>query len=180
MDGARIFNALVETNISPARYIAACDSMSVCLSKGLAAPIGSMIVGSTEFITQAKRVRKSLGGGMRQVGVIAAAGIVALNTMVERLKQDHIHAKQLSTSISNMHGLSVSSIIETNIVFWSIDSTLLSITAASFRDLLKEQDIWCVATETYKLRFVLHYMITETDVQKVIQVTQNIVNKYKI
>ncbi|MGI9159406.1 MAG: threonine aldolase family protein, partial [Saprospiraceae bacterium] len=100
LDGARIFNALVETGDSPESVGREMDSISVCLSKGLGAPVGSVLIGSKPFIAEARRVRKALGGGMRQAGYLAAAGIYALDHQVERLQEDHLHARMLAATLS--------------------------------------------------------------------------------
>ena len=102
LDGARIWNASVETGISVAGYVSYFETVSCCLSKGLGAPIGSIIAGTQEFITEAFRVRKAIGGGMRQVGVIAAAGLYALQHNIDRLKEDHSNAKLLAGELAKM------------------------------------------------------------------------------
>ena len=118
LDGARIFNAAVATKIPASEFASTVDSVMFCLTKGLSCPMGSVVVGSSEFISRAKHVRKRLGGGMRQAGVVAAAGIVALEEMVERLADDHAHAKLLAEGISQIPGLSVDlSSVETNMVY---------------------------------------------------------------
>ena len=117
MDGARIFNASVALNVSAKELTEDCDSVCFCLSKGLSAPVGSMLCGSTEFIREARKWRKMLGGGMRQAGVIAAAGIVALETMIERLAEDHATARRLAAGLNLIPGIAVSlEKVQTNIV----------------------------------------------------------------
>lgn len=119
LDGARIWNASVETGISPADYAKHFDSVSCCLSKGLGAPIGSIIAGTKDFIKEAYRVRKAWGGGMRQVGVLAAAGLFAMKNNIPRLKEDHIKAKVLAEALSKISGLTIQKeLVQTNIVMF--------------------------------------------------------------
>lgn len=126
MDGARLWNASVATGISPAEYATHFDSVSCCLSKGLGAPIGSVIAGSKEFIREAFRVRKGWGGGMRQVGVIAAAGLYALKNNIERLETDHLNAKKLAEGISNIEEFEIDvDLVQTNIVVFKPKTILV-------------------------------------------------------
>ena len=127
LDGARIFNAAVALGVDVSQLAADCDSVSFCLSKGLAAPVGSVIVGSTDFVKEARRARKVLGGGMRQAGVIAAAGIVALTEMVDRLAEDHLHARRLAEGIAELPGISIDPAkVQTNIVIFELDHPALA------------------------------------------------------
>ena len=116
LDGARVMNALVETGIDPKVYAAQFDSISICLSKGLGAPVGSVLVGTKEFIKQARRVRKVLGGGMRQAGIIAAGGLYALKNNVDRLKIDHEHARKLEATLNQLEWVKSVIPVQTNIV----------------------------------------------------------------
>ena len=116
LDGARVMNALVETGIDPKEYTAQFDSISICLSKGLGAPVGSVLVGTKEFIKQARRVRKVLGGGMRQAGIIAAGGLYALKNNVDRLKIDHEHARKLEATLNQLDWVETVLPVQTNIV----------------------------------------------------------------
>lgn len=116
LDGARLMNALVETGLDPKIYAAEFDSISLCLSKGLGAPVGSVLIGSREFIRQARRVRKVFGGGMRQAGIIAAGGLYALKHQVERLKVDHEHARQLERTLNELPWVKEVLAVQTNIV----------------------------------------------------------------
>ena len=116
LDGARVMNALVETRIDPKEYAAQFDSISICLSKGLGAPVGSVLVGTKEFIKQARRVRKVLGGGMRQAGIIAAGGLYALKNNVDRLKIDHEHARKLEATLNQLDWVESVLPVQTNIV----------------------------------------------------------------
>jgi threonine aldolase len=122
LDGARLFNACVALGHPPRAYGDAVDSVQFCLSKGLAAPVGSVLVGSRDFIGRARRMRKLLGGGMRQVGVLAAAGLVALETMVDRLAEDHAHARRLAEGLRGLPGVRVDPArVQTNIVMFDVD-----------------------------------------------------------
>jgi len=122
LDGARIFNAAVALGRPVADFARPVDSLTFCLSKGLAAPVGSVVCGSRDFVVRARRVRKSLGGGMRQVGVLAAAGLVALDTMVDRLVEDHVHARRLAEGLVSCPSIRLDPTkVETNIVIFQVD-----------------------------------------------------------
>jgi len=122
LDGARIFNAAVALGRPVADFARPVDSITFCLSKGLAAPVGSLVCGSREFVARARRVRKMVGGGMRQVGVLAAAGLLALDTMVERLAEDHEHAKRLARGLAVLPRLRLDpENVQTNIVIFRVD-----------------------------------------------------------
>jgi threonine aldolase len=163
VDGARIFNAAVALNVDARDLTAEADSVSFCLSKGLAAPIGSMVCGTQDFIHQARRARKLLGGGMRQAGIMAAAGIVALNEMVDRLADDHANAKKLAQGLANIPGISVDPAqIKTNIVFFDIDRS--DMTAAELVSRLNEEGVRMSATGMQRLRAVTHYHISFEDI----------------
>lgn len=124
VDGARLANASVASGVPMAELVQGADSVSLCLSKGLGAPVGSVLAGSEAFIARAKRLRKSLGGGMRQAGVIAAAGLFALEHQFDRLADDHANAKALAHGLADIPGVTVDAAsIETNIVFFSLDAT---------------------------------------------------------
>jgi threonine aldolase len=121
MDGARLFNAAIALGVSAAELAAPVDSVMFCLSKGLSAPVGSILAGSDEFIKEARRTRKLLGGGMRQAGILAAAGIVALTEMVDRLAQDHANAKRLALGLAELPGVLIEpESVETNILFFGL------------------------------------------------------------
>jgi threonine aldolase len=157
LDGARLFNALVAKVETPLMYGQVFDSVSICLNKGLGCPIGSVLTGTGAFIKKARRVRKVFGGGMRQAGYMAAAGIYALNHHVQRLELDHLHAKQLS-AVLEAHPL-VSSLmpVETNIVI----ATLSKIPAAVFAEKLKAENILVLPIAADKIRFVTHLNLSE-------------------
>jgi threonine aldolase len=163
VDGARIFNAAVALNVEASDLTVEADSVSFCLSKGLAAPIGSVVCGSQDFINRARRARKLIGGGMRQAGIMAAAGIVALNEMVERLADDHANAKKLAEGLANIPGISVDpEHIKTNIVF--IEITCSDMTAEELVNLLNEKGVRISASGPQRLRAVTHYHISSDDI----------------
>lgn len=167
MDGARIFNAAVAQGL-PVRAIAQyADSVMFSLSKGLACPVGSMLCGPRDFIEEARRVRKLLGGGMRQVGVLAAAGLVALTTMVERLAEDHARARELAEGLADLPGLRVDPTrVQTNIV---IVETTGPVTAEALCERLRTQGIWVLPVGPNRIRMVTHYHITADDVRYVLE-----------
>ena len=155
MDGARLYNAIVKTNTKPADYGAIFDSISVCMSKGLGAPIGSLLLGNNAFIAQAKRIRKVLGGGMRQAGYLAAACDYALDTNIDLLQHDHRRAKVIETTLKSLDYVNEVLPVETNIVIFSLaDPT-------SFVAYLKEQNILCSAISANQIRFVTHLQFTD-------------------
>jgi threonine aldolase len=173
VDGARIFNAAVALGV-PARALAApADSIMFCLSKGLSCPVGSVICGSTEFINRALRMRKMVGGGMRQAGVLAAAGIVALEQMVDRLQEDHDNARILAQGIAEIPGLKVDlSSVQTNIVFF--DFVANRMTVDQFVGGLREQGVWMLALGPSRLRAVAHYGIEKADIEQALQVMRRV------
>ena len=163
MDGARIFNAAVALGVKPSELVAPVDSVMFCISKGLAAPIGSMVVGTREFIEEARRVRKVLGGGMRQAGIIAAAGIVALNTMVDRLAEDHRRARMLAEGINEIPGLEVKlETVQTNIVVFRLKRP--DMTPTQLAERLAERGVLLFAIGNDTLRAVTHYEISDDDI----------------
>lgn len=171
-DGARIFNASHASGIPVKEYAEIGDSLMFCLSKGLSAPVGSMLVGPRSFIAYARRVRKALGGGMRQVGVLAAAGIVALTQMVDRLKQDHQRAKNLALGIADLPGIELDpDLIETNIIIFGFRHPRVSI--PEFLDRLKQEKILALAT-TGGIRFVTHKDVGDADVERAVEAFRKI------
>jgi threonine aldolase len=172
MDGARVFNAAVALGVPVSVLAAEVDSVQFCLSKGLSAPVGSMVVGARAFIDEARRVRKLLGGGMRQAGIIAAAGIVALNEMVERLAEDHDNAKKLADGLAQIPGITIApETVETNILFFGVrgedgaagDVTPLVTAAAQSGVLLSGGD-------DGRIRAVTHYGISAADIERALTV----------
>jgi threonine aldolase len=162
LDGARLFNAAVAANRPAADFTEHVDTVQVCLSKGLGAPIGSMIAGPKEWIHEARRWRKRLGGGLRQAGIIAAAGLIALEKMVDRLEEDHRHAKKLAEGLANIQGLNVDlTKVDTNIVMCDIKDTGMEV--VSFLQKLKEEGILAGDFDPY-VRFTTHLDIKSQDI----------------
>jgi threonine aldolase len=163
VDGARFFNAAVALGVAPDKLAAAADSVSFCLSKGLAAPVGSMVCGSRDFIARARRARKILGGGMRQAGVLAAAGIVALTDMVDRLAEDHANARKLAEGLAAMPGLAIDpSQIKSNIVYFEL--TRADMTAEQLVKRLDDQGARMLPVGSGRIRAVTHYHISTADI----------------
>lgn len=166
MDGARIFNASTASGIPAKDYAALADSVMFCLSKGLSAPVGSMLAGPRGFIDYARRIRKALGGGMRQAGVLAAPGIIALIEMVGRLGQDHARAKKLASAIAGLPGVQLDPAeVETNIIIFGLSHPRVSI--AEFIAELKKRRVWALAPFG-GVRFVTHKDIDDEDVERAI------------
>jgi len=167
LDGARIFNAAVDQGLQAKNLTDMVDSVTFCLSKGLCAPVGSVLCGSNAFIQEALRMRKQLGGGMRQVGVLAAAGIVALEEMVERLVDDHQRAKTLAEVLSSISGVTLDKgSPNTNMVYIKLDPSL-GISAETVADRLKEQGVLVGITGPRHFRLVCHYWIRDEDIPQV-------------
>lgn len=158
LDGARLFNALVKNNETPKQYGALFDTISICLSKGLGAPVGSILLGSKANIANALRVRKLLGGGMRQAGYLAAAAIYALDNNVNRLKDDHRRAKEIETVLKNSALVKKVEPVETNIVIFYLAN---EINEEEFINKLKEENILLIGMGEGKLRFVTHLDYTQ-------------------
>ncbi|MEW6045753.1 MAG: GntG family PLP-dependent aldolase [Bacillota bacterium] len=165
MDGARIFNAAVALGVAAAKLAEPVDSLMFCLSKGLSAPIGSLVLGKRDFIEEARRRRQMVGGTMRQAGVIAAAGLVALRTMVDRLAEDHARARRLAESLADIPGVKVNPQPTTNMVMLDVTGTGLS--GAEFvQRLAGEHNVWVLAVAPFTLRFVTHRHVDDEDVEK--------------
>ncbi len=159
LDGARIFNAAVALGVPASALTADVDSVTFCFSKGLSAPVGSVICGTSEFIARARKARKMLGGGMRQAGVIAAAAIVALETMVERLAEDHEHARLLADGLAQTPGVHLDPAnVQSNIVIFDVDD------GVAFQRRLRELGVLTTAFGPSRLRMVPHYGITRQDI----------------
>lgn len=161
LDGARLFNALVANNQSALKYGQLFDTISICLSKGLGAPVGSLLLGSRKNIAKATRIRKVMGGGMRQAGFLAAAGLYALQNNIERLAIDHERAKILSSVLQTCNFVESIYPVETNIVIFKINPNQVS--TNHFIDFLKNNEINAVSMGNNLIRFVLHLDITEND-----------------
>lgn len=163
LDGARIFNAIVETDYKPADLGHLFDSISICLSKGLGAPVGSLLLGDKEFIRKARRVRKVFGGGMRQAGYLAAAGIYALDHHVERLKEDHRRAKELEKIVSKLDYVDDVISVYTNIVIFNLNK---KIQPAAYIEKLAANGIKATGFGKQAIRFVTHLDFTEGMLEK--------------
>jgi threonine aldolase len=160
LDGARVFNAAVALDVPVKEIGQYFDSMTICLSKGLAAPVGSLLLGSKEYIAKARRLRKMVGGGMRQAGILAAAGKLAITEQVAQLKHDHIHAKTLAEGLAELPGFSVNpELVQTNIVFAKLDP---QVDINSIAAKMKQQGI--IITPGNPIRFVTHKDISKQDV----------------
>jgi threonine aldolase len=171
LDGARLFNALVAKQQSTKDYGQLFDSISICLSKGLGSPVGSLLLGTKEKIKKARRIRKVFGGGMRQAGIIAAAGLYALEHHVDRLATDHAHAKLIEAALLTNPNIETVLPVETNIVIFKVKD---HIKAEQLVQQLKEKGILCFTMGKQQIRFVLHLDVTETMVQRTIELLQKI------
>lgn len=175
LDGARIFNASVALNMPVAQLTAAFDSVQFCLSKGLSAPVGSLLVGSKDFIKEARHYRKMLGGGMRQCGIISAAGLVALKEMIGRLQEDHSNAKLLANGLSKLPGFDIDlQAVQTNIVCVNLRDSDMN--ANDLAALFEQGGVRCLSRGPYVLRFILHRHICEQDVIEAIRIIEKCMN----
>jgi len=176
LDGARLWNASLATGIKPHEYAQWADSVSVCLSKGLGAPIGSLVAGSELFIDRVHRFRKMFGGGMRQVGIIAAAGIYALDHHLERLKEDHQNAKRLAVSLKEFKGVSIDPRhVETNIVIFDVANTRM--TALQVAEMMKKESILIHAIGKTQIRLVTHLDVTAEDIEKALKAFKKVLGR---
>jgi threonine aldolase len=173
LDGARFFNACVATG-SPVREVAAqADSVTFCLSKGLSAPVGSVVTGPRAFIDRARRARKMLGGGMRQAGILAAAGIVALETMVDRLSQDHENARVLAEGLATLPGIQIDlNLVQTNIVIFAVKRNDLDAPGLILK--LGEQGIKAFAVSADRIRMVTHKDVDRAGIERALEVLRTI------
>ena len=159
LDGARLWNALVARSENPKQYGGVFDSISVCLSKGMGAPVGSLLLGRKDFIKQARRVRKVFGGGMRQAGYIAAAGIYALENNIDRLAEDHEHARLIADGLARKEFIGNIMPVETNIIIFEVKGNYDS--ARGFCDKLRTHDILCMPISPTQVRMVTHLDFTK-------------------
>ena len=174
LDGARIFNAAVALGVPVAKLTEKVDSVMFCLSKGLSAPVGSLVCGSSEFIVKARKARKMVGGGMRQVGHIAAAGLIAITEQVDRLQEDHDNAKFLASQLSDLDGIEVDvTRIKTNIIFFK----LTGIDGEVLLNQLEQNQIKILMTDADVFRAVLHREVSKEQVQTVVKTFQSILGK---
>ena len=174
LDGARLFNALVETRDKPKDYGKLFDSISICLSKGLGAPVGSLLLGNQAFIKKARRIRKIMGGGMRQAGYLAAAGIYALENNVDRLKLDHHRARVIAQVLEDLPFVENIRPVESNIMFFDVKKPM---TAFDFLDKLKENGIAAANFGPQTIRFVTHLDFTEEMLDETVRVLKGM-NKF--
>jgi threonine aldolase len=166
VDGARIFNAAAALGVAAAELTTPADSATFCLSKALCAPVGSVLCGTAEFIQKARRMRKQLGGGMRQAGVLAAAGIVALETMVERLGEDHARARRLAEGLRIIGGLELDPPMpQSNMVFVNL-SPAVPMNAAQVAERLKAMGIRVMASGPRRFRMVTHYWVDDAGIER--------------
>ncbi len=171
LDGARLFNAIVAKDEDPKEYGHIFDSISICLSKGLGAPVGTVLLGNKEFIEKARRVRKVFGGGMRQVGYLAAAGIYAMENNIDRLALDHMHAQQIMAALKEKEFTGSMFPVETNIIIFEVKGKY---SAKSLAEKFKQNDILVMAISPTQIRMVLHLDVTEEMVRKTIELIQNL------
>jgi len=165
LDGARLWNASVATGIKPHEYARYADSVSVCISKGLGCPVGSLVSGSKEFVDRIHRFRKMVGGGMRQAGILAAAGIYALDHHVDRLKEDHENAKRLALGLKEITGTTVNpDHVETNIIIFGVAGT--GMTSPALRDAMQQEGILMNALGNNQIRLVTHLDVSREDIDK--------------
>jgi threonine aldolase len=176
LDGARLWNASVATGIKSEEYAQWADSVSVCLSKGLGAPIGSLVAGSKSFIDRVHRFRKMFGGGMRQAGIIAAAGIYALDHHIERLKDDHQNARRLAVGLKEFKGVSIDpKHVETNIVIFDVSNT--GMTGAQVGEAMKKEGVLIHAFSRTQIRLVTHLDITSEDIETALKAFEKILRR---
>ena len=170
LDGARLWNALVAKNETPLAYGQAFDSISVCLSKSLGCPVGSLLLGKKDFIRKARRIRKVFGGGMRQAGMLAAAGIYALDHHIDRLVVDHQHAQALADALAHRSDVKFVLPVETNIVIFELNDGL---SAPALVEKWKQQDIYSYAIAPNRVTLVTHLDISPTMIDQTLSVIQN-------
>jgi threonine aldolase len=176
LDGARLWNASVAVGIKPREYAQWADSVSVCLSKGLGAPIGSLVAGPKLFIDRVHRFRKMFGGGMRQVGIIAAAGIYALDHHLERLKEDHQNAKRLAVGLKELKGVSIEpKHVETNIVIFDIADT--GMIASQVAEAIKKEGVLIHAFGKTQIRLVTHLDVSNDDIEGALKAIEKVFGK---
>jgi len=177
LDGARLLNACVASGLPATAYTQYFDSCTLCLSKGLGAPVGSVLAGSADFIHRAIRYRKMFGGSMRQAGIVAAAGLYALEHNVERLAEDHQHAKLLAERISSARGLRINpQEVETNILFLQLDPAEARLDAPGLQRAMREREVLALAVDQYSMRLVTHLDVTRAQVEQAAQVICDVLN----
>ena len=174
LDGARLWNASVATGVKLKEYAQCADSVSVCISKGLGCPVGSLVAGSKEFIDRVHRFRKMVGGGLRQAGILAAAGIYALDHHVDRLKEDHDNAKRLALGLKEIRGIAVNpDHVETNIIIFGVAGT--GMTSPAVRDAMKNEGVLMNALPGNEIRVVTHLDVTRDDINKALAAFRKVI-----
>jgi threonine aldolase len=174
LDGARLLNACVATGLNPRDYAQYFDSCTLCLSKGLGAPVGSLVIGSKPFVAQAHRFRKQFGGGMRQAGILAAAGLYALEHNVERLAEDHLNAKRLAQGIADIGGLDVDvNAVVTNILYFHVRQP--GLTVPKFLERLRTEGVLMLGTGPNSIRAVTHLDVSKEGIDRALEVLQKVV-----
>jgi threonine aldolase len=174
LDGARLLNACVATGLTPRDYAQYFDSCTLCLSKGLGAPVGSLVIGSKPFVAQAHRFRKQFGGGMRQAGILAAAGLYALEHNVERLAEDHLNAKRLAQGIVDIGGLDVDvNAIVTNILYFHVRQP--GLTLPMLLERLKTEGVLMLGTGPNSIRAVTHLDVSKEGIDRALEVLRQVV-----
>jgi threonine aldolase len=178
LDGARIFNAAAALEVDVRELVAPVDSLTFCLSKGLSAPVGSVICGSVDFIKRAHRIRKQLGGGMRQAGILAAAGIVALEEIVPRLKEDHLRAQKLAQGLASIPGaVPDTENPPSNMVYLSLDESI-SLDAEGVSQQLKKRGVLVGAVGLRRFRLVTHYWINDEAIMETIRTFKEVLSSH--
>ncbi len=173
LDGARMFNAAVAEGTDVADIAACGDTVTFCLSKGLGCPAGSIFCGSADDVEQARRWRKRLGGGMRQAGVLAATGLIALETMVDRLAEDHANARTLADGLAELPGVRCDlARVQTNLVFFDLEK----VSGADFEERCRKRGLLGGATGPHRVRFVTHYGITVEDIQAALKICEEVLS----
>jgi threonine aldolase len=179
LDGARLFNAATSLNVDVKEIANEVDSIQFCLSKGLCSPIGSLLVGKKSFIDKARKKRKLMGGGLRQTGILAAAGLISLKKMTKRLNEDHIRAKKLAKEISKIPGISLEiDDVDINLVFFKVDKNKYK--THDIVDFFKKRNIIINPEENGYMRFVTHYWIKNEDIEHIIETTKKYFNYMEI
>ncbi len=173
LDGARVFNAAAALGVDVWELVREVDSVMFCLSKGLCAPVGSLLCGSADFIAEARRARKVVGGGMRQAGILAAAGIVALEEIVPRLGEDHVRARRLAEGLADIPGVEVAPMTTNILYFWLTEE--VSKTPEEVEDALAERGVLVLGRELGRFRAVTHYWIGDEDIKGAIEAMREVV-----
>jgi threonine aldolase len=176
LDGARLWNASVATGVKLKEYAQCADSVSVCISKGLGCPVGSLVAGSKEFVDRVHRFRKMVGGGLRQAGILAAAGIYALDHHVDRLKEDHDNAKRLALGLKEIRGIAVNpDHVETNIIIFGVAGTGMS--SPAVRDAMQKEGVLMNALPGNEIRVVTHLDVSRDDIEKALLAFRKVILK---